>query len=118
MHRDYIDKSSDIFIEVYRNKIIITNPGGLVKWLKKEDFGKISKTRNSVIASLLARTTYVEKMGTGISRMNNAMKKAGLPELIFEYNDFTFSITINGNSKIKTTSKELLIIETIKNKRH
>ncbi len=99
MHRDYIDKSSDVFIEVYRNKIIITNPGGLVKWLNKEDFGKISKTRNSVIASLLARTNYVEKMGTGISRMNNAMKKAGLNELTFDYDEFTFFSTINDTNK-------------------
>jgi len=34
MHRDYFDKSSDIMIEVYRNKIVVFNPGGLVKWLK------------------------------------------------------------------------------------
>jgi len=98
MHRDYVDKSSDVFVEVYRNKIIITNPGGLVKWLKKEDFGKISKTRNTIIASLLSRTKYVEKMGTGIFRMNNAMKKAGLPELLFDYDDYTFFTTINDKS--------------------
>jgi len=105
MHRDYVDKSSDIFIEVYRNKIIITNPGGLVNWLKKEDFGKLSKTRNTLIASLLARTTYVEKMGTGISRMNNAMKKAGLPELVFDYDEFTFFTNIYENEKIASTNK-------------
>ena len=110
MHRDYVDKSSDIFIEVYRNKIIITNPGGLVNWLRKEDFGKLSKTRNTLIASLLARTTYVEKMGTGISRMNNAMKKAGLPELVFDFDEFTFFTTINDSKKTGTTQKILEII--------
>ena len=93
--------------EVYRNKIIITNPGGLVNWLRKEDFGKISKTRNSVIASLLARTPYVEKMGTGISRMNSAMKSAGLPELIFDFDEHTFFTIINdnANTKLIPTSK-------------
>ncbi|MCD4745569.1 MAG: putative DNA binding domain-containing protein [Bacteroidales bacterium] len=131
MHRDYVDKSSDVFIEVYRDMIIITNPGGLVKWLRKEDFGKISKTRNPLIASLLARTQYVEKMGTGISRMNNAMKNAGLPELIFDYDDFTFLTTIKGNidnektttkattkTTTKTTGKQDLILEAIKNNKH
>jgi ATP-dependent DNA helicase RecG len=99
LHRDYSDKSSDVFIEVFRNKVIISNPGGLVKWLNKKDFGKISKTRNSIIASLLARTKYVEKMGTGITRMNNAMKKANLPKLIFDFDDYTFFTTLNDNEK-------------------
>ena len=104
MHRDYIDKSSDVQIETYENKIVITNPGGLVKWMKKEDFGKISKTRNSVIASLLARTTYVEKMGTGIARMNDAMKKAGLSNIDIHYDDYTFFITFN-DKKIRQIKK-------------
>ena len=37
------------------NKIVVFNPGGLVKWLKPEEFGSISKTRNPIIASLLSR---------------------------------------------------------------
>ncbi|NOX48507.1 MAG: hypothetical protein GXO89_16185 [Chlorobi bacterium] len=59
---------------------------------------EISKTRNTLIASLLARTKYVEKMGTGIIRMNNAMKKAGFPALIFDYDEFTFFTIINDGS--------------------
>ena len=69
MHRDYYDKTSDVFVENYRNKIVVFNPGGLVKWLKPEEFGKISKTRNPIIASLLSRTIFVEKMGTGIEEL-------------------------------------------------
>jgi len=40
MHRDYFDKSSDILVEVYKNKLVAFNPGGLVKWLKADEFGK------------------------------------------------------------------------------
>jgi len=63
MHRDFFDKSGDVLIEVFKNKLIISNPGGLVKWLKPEDFGKFSRARNQIIAELLSKTEYVEKIG-------------------------------------------------------
>jgi ATP-dependent DNA helicase RecG len=104
---------SDNFVEVFKNKIIIHNPGGLVQWMRKEDFGKISKTRNSVIASLLARTKYVEKMGTGITRMNNAMIKAGLPQLEFAYDNYTFFVNLFDNSKVSKKTSLKAVGETV-----
>ena len=94
MHRDYFDKSADIMVEVYKNKLVIFNPGGLVSWLKPEEFGKISKTRNSLIASLLSRTIFSEKMGTGIKRMRDAMVKHGLQEPTFEFFEHSFYIEL------------------------
>ena len=90
MHRDYFDKSADIMVEVYRNKLIVFNPGGLVKWLKPEEFGKVSKTRNPIIASLLSRTIFVEKAGTGIKRIRQAMNNAKLRQPKFEYYEHSF----------------------------
>jgi ATP-dependent DNA helicase RecG len=41
-------------------------------------------TRNPVIASMLHRISYIEKMGTGITRMKKAYREAGIepPEFI------------------------------------
>ena len=36
-------------IRITNNKIVVFNPGGLVKWLNPEEFGTISKTRNPKI---------------------------------------------------------------------
>jgi len=58
MHRDYFDTTEDVLIEIFRNKIVVSNPGGLVKGLKSEEFGKKSRTRNGLIANLLSRTIY------------------------------------------------------------
>jgi YD repeat-containing protein len=33
MHRDYLGQSGDVLVEVFRNKIIVSNPGGLVKFI-------------------------------------------------------------------------------------
>ena len=112
MHRDYFDKSADILIEVYRNKIVVFNPGGLVKWLKPEEFGTISKTRNPIIASLLSRTIFVERMGTGINRIRKAMESSNLsvPEFKFYEHSFYTSLfdkTYLATEKEKTVEKNL-----------
>lgn len=45
-------------------------------------------TRNPTIASLLHRIHYIEKMGTGINRMKEACKEAGIPEPEFKITGF------------------------------
>ncbi len=101
MHRDYFDKSSDIIVEVYRNKIVAFNPGGLVKWLKPEEFGTISKTRNPIIASLLSRTIFVEKLGTGINRIKNAMKLSNLLAPEFKFYEHSFYANLFDKTMLK-----------------
>ncbi|MBS3081602.1 winged helix-turn-helix transcriptional regulator [Candidatus Pacearchaeota archaeon] len=93
MHRDYFETSGDVMIDIFKNKIMISNPGGLVKWMKPEEFGTISRPRNQIIAELLSKTIYVEKLGSGINRIKNAMKEAGLPSPEFKYS-FSFFTTL------------------------
>jgi ATP-dependent DNA helicase RecG len=101
MHRDYFDKSSDIMVEVYRNKVVVFNPGGLVKWLKPEEFGTISKTRNPIIASLLVRTIFVEKLGTGINRIRKAMELPNLPAPEFKFYEHSFYTSLFDKTMLK-----------------
>ncbi|MEJ1364488.1 MAG: ATP-binding protein [Candidatus Sedimenticola sp. (ex Thyasira tokunagai)] len=44
------------------------------KGLKSEEFGTRSVCRNPLIASLLLRCNYIEKLGTGIGRIRSALK--------------------------------------------
>jgi len=83
------------------NTLQITNPGGLVKGLDRSNFGKLSRPRNRLMADLLLRTEFVERLGTGITRIRSAGKMAGLPPPEFEFDDYNFSITING-PKVET----------------
>lgn len=78
-HRDYYDKGATITVEFFDDRVEITNPGGLVKSIKKSDFGKKSHSRNPLIFSLFTRMNMVEQIGSGISRMNKLMKGVGLP---------------------------------------
>jgi ATP-dependent DNA helicase RecG len=96
LHRDYFDISGDVVIEVHKRALRISNPGGLVKGLNQNNFGKESRPRNRLMADLLLRTDFVEKLGTGISRIRNACEMIKLPPPAFEFDDYNFSITIRG----------------------
>ncbi|MBN1698885.1 MAG: HTH domain-containing protein [Spirochaetales bacterium] len=89
------------------------------KWMSPEEFGKVSKSRNPIIASLLARTIYVEKMGTGIKRMRDAMKEEGLPEPVFDQSPHSFYITFKDDffsdmsekTSEKTSEKIIILLK-------
>lgn len=87
-HRDYFDKRVNVVIEVFPRKIVILNPGGLPSGLHHEEFGTKSVPRNPRIASLLQRCDYIEKVGTGITRIQEAVKKDGRCELTIKYDEF------------------------------
>lgn len=91
-HRDYFEKGANIMVEIFDDRVHISNPGGLPKGLSPEKFGTLSISRNPLIASLLHRAGYIEKMGTGIGRIKNALAIAGEPEPVFKFDSF-FSVT-------------------------
>ncbi|MDP3103483.1 MAG: ATP-binding protein [Candidatus Methanoperedens sp.] len=87
-HRDYFEKGSNVMVEMFDDRIEITNFGGLPKGLKPQDFGKKSVLRNPNIADLLHRVEYIEKMGTGINKIRKLVSEAGLPPVEFEFGNF------------------------------
>lgn len=92
MHRDYFEGGANVFVEIYDDRIEISNPGGLPKGLTQAEFGTRSIRRNALIADLLQRISFIEKAGTGIRRMRAEAKKTGCPEPTFEANGF-FTVT-------------------------
>ena len=98
-HRNYFEKGARVTVEIYDDRVEITNPGGICKGITPENFGKISITRNSIIASMLYRIDYIEQMGTGILRMKNAAKTAKVAEPKFDLHNF-FRVTFARNQAI------------------
>ncbi len=87
-HRDYFEAGACTMIEIFDDRVEISNPGGLPSGLSEKDFGKKSVTRNPVIASLFYRIDYIEKMGTGIQRIKNACKQNKNAQPKFEFGSF------------------------------
>src|SRR3989344_862914 len=76
-HRDYFS-TGHVQVNIFIDRVEIINPGGLVKGLNEKDLGEVSIPRNPLLFDLLSRTDYVEKAGTGIKRIRDAMKEYGL----------------------------------------
>jgi ATP-dependent DNA helicase RecG len=95
-HRDYFEKGAVVMIEIFDNRVEISNPGGLPKGLNPKDFGKRALARNPLIASLLNRVGYIEKLGTGIQRIRQAMVQVDLPEPDFNWDGF-FTVSFKRN---------------------
>ncbi len=73
-HRDYFEKRGHVVVDVFSDRVEIYNPGGLPSGLDKKTFGTKSVPRNFLIASMLHRANYIEKAGTGINRIKQAIK--------------------------------------------
>jgi ATP-dependent DNA helicase RecG len=78
-HRDYFAGTEHTFVHIHSNRIEITNPGGLPYGLTIEELGTRAVPRNRLIADMFYRMGYVERLGSGIHRMCEAMLEAGLP---------------------------------------
>ncbi|MDR1937859.1 MAG: helix-turn-helix domain-containing protein [Tannerellaceae bacterium] len=90
-HRDYYEQGAVTMIEVYDDRVEISNPGGLLPGVKN-DFGKKSMTRNPLIFGLFTRMNLVERVASGIPRMRGEMQDAGLPAPIFSTDGGFFTV--------------------------
>jgi ATP-dependent DNA helicase RecG len=93
-----------VMVEIFDDRVEITNPGSVPKGITKDNFGNTSVTRNPVIASLLHRAHYIERMGTGIIRMNHATEMAGLEKPVFQTESFFFKVIFKRNEAIARRS--------------
>lgn len=91
-HRDYYDKGARTTIEVFDNRVEISNPGGLVSAVPRNEFGKRSASRNPLIFGLFERMRLVEQIGSGIARMRDVMREEGLTPPEFNI-DGMFTVT-------------------------
>jgi ATP-dependent DNA helicase RecG len=92
MHRDYSFDTARISVEIYRDRVEISSPGGLPQGLSRDEFGTKSVHRNHLLANLFQRMGEVEQVGSGIKRMREAMRDRGLPDPKFTIKNF-FTIT-------------------------
>jgi len=103
-------------VEIYDDRVEITNPGGLPKGLHEKDFGRISVRRNEIIADLFYRMDKVERAGTGIQKMKDSMAVAGLPMPEIKYDTF-FTITLKRPPREKnagSVKSSVKILEAIR----
>ncbi|MBU0687734.1 MAG: helix-turn-helix domain-containing protein [Candidatus Margulisbacteria bacterium] len=107
MHRDYFEKGANVLLKIFPDKIVIDNPGGLVKGITLRDLGKKSRTRNPLIADLFYRVNLAERIGSGIKRMSDLMRQHGLRKPKIEVNDGFFTIIFHGPKQPEAVIPEI-----------
>jgi len=95
VHRDYYSPAATQ-INIFDDRIEITNPGALPKELKVKDlpFLGLGIPRNPTLYRLLSDVKIVEGLGTGFPRMFGTMRAAGLPDPRPEDIGTLFKITL------------------------
>lgn len=112
-HRDYYDKGARITIELFKDRIEITNPGGLSSAISPSDFGTKSHSRNPLIFGLFVRIHMVEQVGSGIGRIKDQMKEAKLPEPQFKTEGmFTVVLRRSMEERVERAVAEIPLGET------
>ena len=86
VHRDYSVHTEGVPIrsEMYRDRMEITNSGGLYGKISIDALGKVRpETRNAALANMLEILKITENRYSGIPTMRNEFINAGLPAPIF-----------------------------------
>ncbi len=107
IHRDYstYTENQPITIYFFKDRVEITNPGGLYGRLSVEDLGRtMPDTRNPNIAKIMELYNYTENRYSGIPIIKSKLQNAGLPEPVFENYKGIFKVTFY-NSKKKQSLK-------------
>ena len=103
-HRNYF-MTANIQIYIFSDRVEIVNPGGLTNGLTLQDLGKKSLPRNNLLFSLMQRMDLVEKIGSGILRIRNAMRKYNLSAPKIEADENWFTIIFKRNSSERGVEK-------------
>jgi predicted HTH transcriptional regulator len=92
IHQDFFETGCGPMIELFENRIEITNPGqSLVP--AKRILGSPPKSRNETLASLMRRFGICEERGSGFSKVVSQTEIYQLPAPLFETpNEFTRTV--------------------------
>ncbi|MBN2849000.1 MAG: putative DNA binding domain-containing protein, partial [Coriobacteriia bacterium] len=79
VHADYSQRGAPTRIAIYDDRLEVESPGMLVPGLTIADvLGGVSKLRNRVIGRVFRELGLIEQWGSGITRMREACRAAGM----------------------------------------
>lgn len=105
IHQDFAVSGAGPTVEIFPDRIEITNPGGsLVETKRMIDFPP--RSRNEAMAALLRRVGMCEEQGSGIDKVIIAIEDAQLPPPHFEGEGPHMRVTLFGRKPFGEMSQE------------
>ena len=77
IHRDYTVMGGEVHLDIYDDRLTLTSPGGMYNGLLIQDLDIAdvsSERRNPILANVMAQLNYMEKRGSGLTRICNETK--------------------------------------------
>lgn len=77
IHRDYTVMGGEVHLDIYDNRLVVTSPGGMYNGMLIQDLDVAdvsSERRNPILANIMAQLDYMEKRGSGLTRICNETK--------------------------------------------
>lgn len=77
IHRDYTVMGGELHLDIYDDRLSVTSPGGMYNGLliQNLDIADVSsERRNPILANVMAQLGYMEKRGSGLTRICNETK--------------------------------------------
>lgn len=106
VHRDYsvYTEGMPVRIEIYKDRIEISNPGGLYGAYSIMDDRIVADTRNGKLVDILEEIDVVENRHSGIPTIYKLAKEAGLNPPMFINDRGVFKVVIfNGEKRVSST---------------
>lgn len=74
IHRDYTVMGGEVHLDIYEDRLTVTSPGGMYNGMLIQDLDIAdvsSERRNPILANVMAQLDYMEKRGSGLTRICN-----------------------------------------------
>ena len=134
IHRDYTVMGGEVHLDIYDDRLTVTSPGGMYNGMLIQDLdiaNVSSERRNPILANVMAQLDYMEKRGSGLTRIcNETMALEGYKDElkpIFKSTPSQFQTTIFAStdmsnvgdnvgdvSEMKLTERQLKMLDLIK----
>lgn len=114
VHRDYsiYTENTPIRIEMYRDRMEVTNSGGLYGKINIDALGKVHpETRNAALANMLELLNITENRYSGIPTMRREFLNAGLPAPNFSVIHGEFKVVMRNGYLNNSGSMEDSILD-------
>ena len=134
IHRDYTVMGGEVHLDIYDDRLTVTSPGGMYNGslIQNLDIADVSsERRNPILANVMAQLYYMEKRGSGLTRICNETQaldgyKDGLKPAFkstpTQFQTIIYAITDTTNigenvgemSEMKLTERQQNILKLIK----
>lgn len=102
VHRSYSQRSMNIFIKMFDDKLIIESPGGFPPFVTPENIYEMHNPRNPILMEAMFYLDMVKCANEGTKRMRDSMKVLNLPTPEFAQKQFgtpVVTVTLRNNVK-------------------